>query len=244
MTNLKWGIEFYFRNLSSLSYSPPTTPYHPGNLALPPAINILFSEWICLFAQAAASQGPPVNPAGTLASQPLGRLEDLGKIGVFVETNPVPGEYALASDAQLLPHSIPGMGNATSWDFLRDFLKLFDTSIYAALCISKYMLADMLWLILTVSPKGEWVGGDWPVGAATDTADEHSRHLVLWCGTCGLLLGLWLLYLSCPNYLNASTCVPLGRLGNYSVSHCRPGIESRSAHLSQSISTSACWDFP
>ena len=33
------------------------------------------------------------------------------------------------------------------------------------------------------------VSGDWSVSATTDTANEHNRQLVLWCGDCGPLLG-------------------------------------------------------
>lgn len=74
-------------------------PTHPQP---PPTSQItwlyfLFSEWISPFAHAVASQHPPVNPAETLVNSPLGTFEDLGKTVVFVETNPVPGEYAFAS---------------------------------------------------------------------------------------------------------------------------------------------------
>lgn len=59
--------------MSKISPPFPTCPVQPPtpqvtNLALPPAINILFSEWISPFPQAMASQGPLLNPVWTLAN--------------------------------------------------------------------------------------------------------------------------------------------------------------------------------
>ena len=61
------NFEFHIKNLLPFLLTP-CNPLHLCKLALSPAINALFSEWISPFAQVVVLQGSPLNPAGTLAN--------------------------------------------------------------------------------------------------------------------------------------------------------------------------------